>query len=133
MVKRIITKSDIMKKFQSLITGLILTAATLFGQGETIVLRDKDRGQDIMTLLQRLKPCRIMGNQIFFNYEVNSLNSPQGALIVIDGVKVGNDASSLYAVPVTDMASITVMTHPEDYVIYTSLNVNGVIIIKTRR
>jgi hypothetical protein len=103
------------------------------GQGKTLRLNDKDRGQDILTIIRRIQPYQLRGSAIFFNYEINSINSNQGALIIVDGMKTGDDISNLQSITVSEIESITVMTKPEDYVIYTSLNVNGVIVVKTKR
>ena len=107
--------------------------SVVFSQEYTLHLRPEDRSTDILTLIRRLHPFQLKDNAIFFNGEVNSFNFPQGALIIIDGVKTSDEVSKLYAVPVSEIESITVLTRPADYAIYTSLNVSGVIIVKTRR
>jgi hypothetical protein len=103
------------------------------GLGKTLRLNEKDRSQDILTLIQRIQPYKIMGDQIVFNYEVNSITRAQGALIIVDGMKLGTFIDVFGLFQVADIETITVMTKPEDYAIYTSLNINGVIVIKTKR
>jgi hypothetical protein len=122
-----------MKKFIFILAGTFLSILISHGQGKTLRLNDKDRGQDILTLIQRIQMYQLRGNSIFFNYELNSLNNPEGALIIIDGLKTGEDIDNLRALSVPDIESITVMTKPEDYAIYTSMNINGVIVVKTKR
>jgi hypothetical protein len=50
-----------------------------------------------------------------------------GALIVVDGVKLGSDASILNTIPVSDIAHINVLTNPMEVQKYSAMNSVGVI------
>ena len=115
----------------SVLFFLFLQSAS--GQEKTLRLTDKDRSKDIFTLIQSIEPYQLKGNAIFFGSTGNSVHFPQGALIIIDGNKTSDDVSNLQAVTVPEIESITVITKPADYAIYTSLNISGVIIVKTLR
>lgn len=112
---------------------LILCLQSASGQEKTLHLTDKDRSKDILTLIQSIEPYQLKGNSIFFGSNANSISFPQGALIIIDGNKTNDDISNLQVVSVAEIESITVMTKPADYAVYTSLNISGVIIVKTLR
>jgi len=122
-----------MKKTITILSVLLLVIITAAGQERTLRLTDKDRSKDILTLIQGLQPFQLRGNNIFFNGDFNSIYFPQGALIIIDGNKTGDDVGNLTSLNVAEIESITVMTKPADYAIYTSMNVNGVIVVKTKR
>jgi hypothetical protein len=78
------------------------------------------------------KPFRLDGNQIVFYGCNNSINFQSGALIVIDGQKMGTDISVLNALSPFDVRSINISTNPIDIQRYTGLNSVGLIEINTK-
>jgi hypothetical protein len=89
-------------------------------------------GTSILEVIKMMKPFHIQNNQIVFYGSENSLNFQSGALIVIDGQKMGTDISSFNIVTPSDVKSIQVSTNPMDIQKYTGLNSVGVIEIWTR-
>jgi len=73
-----------------------------------------------------------MGGKIVFR-GANSFNYQDGAMIVLDGQKMGSDASTLSSINTHDVEDIEVYTNPSDMSRYTSLNSVGVIVITTKR
>jgi len=75
-----------------------------------------------------------MGSKILFaNTGINSFSYQEGALIVIDGVKMGTDSGILNSVPVTDIEKINVYTDPSDVLRFTGLNSSGIIEIISKK
>jgi len=89
-------------------------------------------GSSILEVIKMTKPFRLEGNQIVFYGSNNSLNYQSGALIVIDGQKMGTDISALNSVNPFDVKSINISTNPVDIQRYTGLNSVGLIEITTR-
>jgi hypothetical protein len=90
--------------------------------------------QKITDIISQIKPFQIVGGKIVFsNSGINSFYYQDGALIVIDGVKIGTDMGVLNSIPVTDIAKINVYTNPSDIQRYTGLNSVGIIEIMTKR
>jgi hypothetical protein len=89
-------------------------------------------GSSIMEVIKMTKPFKLEGNQIVFFGSSNSLNYQSGALIVIDGQKMGTDVSALNSVSPFDVKSINISTNPVDIQRYTGLNSVGIIEITTR-
>lgn len=56
-----------------------------------------------------------------------SLNNHKGALIVVDGIKMGTDASVLSSLAVSDIERINVTTSPTDIQKYSAKSRSGVI------
>jgi len=84
--------------------------------------------QSITDIIKQIKPCQIEGSKIMFaNSGLNSIGYQDGALIVIDGIKMGTDAGILNSIPVTDISKINVYTNPSEIQRYTGLNSAGVI------
>jgi len=82
----------------------------------------------IFQILMQIKPYHLMdGKIIFASSGFNSINNQDGALIVIDGIKMGTDAGILNTIPVTDIARINASTNPLDIQRYTGLNNVGII------
>jgi len=63
----------------------------------------------------------------------NSFIAQDGAMIVIDGTKLGTDASQLNTINPQDVDDIQILLNPVDMSRYTSLNSIGIIEITTRR
>jgi hypothetical protein len=55
-----------------------------------------------------------------------------GALIVLDGQKLGTDASALTSINPNDIEDIRILVDPSEIVMYTGLNSVGIIEIKSK-
>lgn len=89
-------------------------------------------GSSLFDVIKMIKPFSILDNQIVFYGSTNSLLNQQGALIVIDGQKMGTSIDALNYVSPYDVVSVNISTNPADIQKYTGLNSVGVIEIKTR-
>jgi outer membrane lipoprotein-sorting protein len=87
---------------------------------------------NLLEILKTIKPYELMGGKIVFR-GANSFNYQDGAIIVLDGQKMGSDASTLSSINTHDVEDIEVYTNPSDMSRYTSLNSVGVIVITTKR
>jgi outer membrane lipoprotein-sorting protein len=87
---------------------------------------------NLLEILKTIKPYELMGGKIVFR-GANSFNYQDGALIILDGQKMGSDASTLSSINTHDVDDIEVYTNPSDMSRYTSLNSVGVIVITTKR
>jgi hypothetical protein len=91
-------------------------------------------GSSIMDVIKMIKPYQIVdGDKIVFPGGSNSLMAQDGALIVIDGQKMGTSASVLNTISPYDVESINISTSPVEISRYTGLNSVGLIEISTRR
>jgi hypothetical protein len=90
--------------------------------------------RDIYDILMQIKPYHLENNMIVFGLQsIYSINNPGGAIIVVDGIKMGTDASILGTIPVPDIANISVSTSPLDIQRYSALNTVGVIEITMKK
>jgi hypothetical protein len=90
--------------------------------------------RSIYDILMSIKPYHIDNGMIMFGIgTMNSINSPEGALIVVDGVKMGTDATILGTLAVPDIGRITASTNVMDIQRYSALNSNGVIEITMKK
>jgi hypothetical protein len=89
-------------------------------------------GTSVLEVIRIMKPYNIKDNQIVFYGSTNSLNFQQGALIVIDGQKMGTSINAIENINPFDVESINISTSPVDIQQHTGLNTVGVIEIKTR-
>ncbi|HPS13069.1 MAG TPA: carboxypeptidase-like regulatory domain-containing protein, partial [Prolixibacteraceae bacterium] len=89
-------------------------------------------GTSVLEVIRMTKPFKLDGNQIVFVGSQNSLLYQSGALIVIDGQKMGTDVSVLNDLSPYDVESINISTNPIDIQRYTGLNSVGIIEIKTK-
>ena len=87
---------------------------------------------NLLDILKTIRPYELVGGKIVFRGR-NSLNNQDGALIVVDGQKVGTDASMLAAVNPQDVDDIQILLNPVEMARYTALNSVGVIEVKTHR
>ena len=62
-----------------------------------------------------------------------SINNPEGAIIVVDGIKMGTDAAILGTIPVPDIANISVSTNTMDIQKYSAMNTVGIIEITMKK
>ena len=90
-------------------------------------------GTSLLEVIKVIKPFQLRGNKIVFLGGNNSLIAQGGALIVIDGQILGEDATVLNNVSPQDVDKINVSTNPMDIQKYTGLNSVGVIEITTKR
>jgi hypothetical protein len=89
-------------------------------------------GTSLLDAIKIIKPYNITNNQIVFYGTNNSFLNQQGALIIIDGQKMGTSISTLNTISALEVASINVSTNPVDIQQYTGLNSVGIIEIKTK-
>ncbi len=97
-------------------------------------LKQLQSGSTIMDVIKMIKPYHLVdGDKIVFPGGSNSLMAQDGALIVLDGQKMGTSASAINNISPYDVASIEISTNPVDISRYTGLNSVGLIEINTRR
>ena len=87
----------------------------------------------LLEVIKMMKPYQLMGGQIVFFGTQNSFNHQSGALIVVDGQKMGTSADILNMIPPNDVGSINISLDPMDIQKYTGLNNVGVIEINTKK
>lgn len=87
---------------------------------------------NLLEILKTIKPYEMMAGKIVFR-GANSLIAQDGAMIVIDGIKMGTDPSALSTISPQDVEDIQILLNPVDMSRYTSLNSVGVIEIKTKQ
>lgn len=84
--------------------------------------------RNIFDILMQVKPYRLINGKIIFGIgSLNSFNNQDGALIIVDGIKMGTDASILNNIPVPDIARITASTNVLDIQRYSAMNSIGII------
>jgi hypothetical protein len=90
--------------------------------------------RSIYDILMSIKPYRLESGKITFGLGAgNSINNSEGALIVVDGIKMGTQASVLSTIPIPDIAKITASTQVLDIQKYSAMNSVGVIEITTKK
>lgn len=90
--------------------------------------------RNIFDILMQIKPYHLENGKIMFGIgTLNSLNSLEGALIVVDGIKMGTDASILNSIPVQDIARINVSTNAMEIQRYSAMNSIGIIEISMKK
>jgi hypothetical protein len=87
----------------------------------------------LIEVIKVIKPFNLQGDLIIFPGGNNSINAQDGALIVVDGQKMGTSASVLNSFSPLDVESINISTNPVDIQRYTGLNSVGLIEITTKR
>lgn len=85
----------------------------------------------VLEIIRTLKPFEIMDNQIVFPGGRNSFYAQQGALIIIDGVKMGTNIEVLKSVSPSEIKDVFISTDPVDIQKHTALNSQGIIEIYT--
>lgn len=88
-------------------------------------------GSSVLDVIRMIKPFTLKDNQIVFYGSTNSILNQQGALIIIDGQKMGTSIDALNAVNPFEVASINVSTDPVEIQRFTALNSVGIIEIRT--
>jgi hypothetical protein len=90
--------------------------------------------RNIFDILMSIKPYHLENGKITFGIgTMNSLTNLDGALIIVDGVKMGSDASILSTIPVQDIAKINASTNVMDIQRYSAMNNVGIIEITTKK
>jgi hypothetical protein len=92
-----------------------------------------ENGTPLMEVLKTIKPFNMYGNKIVFQGSANSLLAQDGALIIMDGISRGTDATILNSLNPYDIDKINISTNPSDIQRYTGLNSVGIIEIETKR
>lgn len=87
----------------------------------------------LLEVIRMMKPYNLMNGQIVFYGTINSINFQSGALIVIDGQKMGTQADILNALSPFDVDRINISLDPMDIQKYTGFNNVGVIEITTKK
>ncbi len=87
----------------------------------------------LLEVIKSMRPYTLMSGQIVFPGTINSINAQSGALIVIDGQKMGTQADILNSITPYDVEKINISLDPIDIQKYTGLNNVGVIEITTKR
>ena len=86
----------------------------------------------LIDIIKSIHPFELNGGKIVFR-GINSFIAQDGALIVIDGQRMGTDASALTMVNPQDVEDIRILLDPVEMGIYSGLNSVGVIEIKTKQ
>ena len=86
----------------------------------------------MLEVLKTIRPFQLTDGKIIFRGG-NSFIAQDGALIVIDGQKVGTDAGYLNNISPRDVANVRILVDPIEMATYTSLNTVGVIEITLKK
>lgn len=86
----------------------------------------------LLEVIKSMRPFNLMNGQIVFPGTINSINFQSGALIVIDGQKMGTQADVLNSISPYDVDKINISLDPIDIQRYTGLNNVGLIEITTK-
>lgn len=97
-----------------------------------IIQRNLESGIPILDVIRSIKPFQLMGDHIVFR-GANSVVAQDGALFVLDGIKLGTSINVLNSLNPNDIANIKVFTNPTDIHRYTALNAVGLIEITSKR
>ena len=99
---------------------------------ESLIGYPSDR--NALDILMRVKPYHIENGKIFFGTSaLSSFNNQEGALIIIDGIKMGTDVNILSTLPVPDIAKVSASTNTLDVQKYSSLNTAGIVEIYMKK
>jgi hypothetical protein len=89
---------------------------------------------NIFDIIRQIKPYQLTGGKIMFaNNGTNSFSYQEGALIAIDGTKMGTDTGILNSIPVTEIDRVNVYTNPSDVQRFTGMNNAGIVEIITKK
>jgi hypothetical protein len=91
-----------------------------------------ESGGNVFDAIKIIHPYDSRDNKIIF-HGFNSFSNQDGALIVIDGQKLGTDASVLAQLNPATVENLRILLDPQDIVQYTGFNSIGVIEITTKR
>ena len=88
---------------------------------------------DIFSMIRQIKPFRLTdGRIIFLNVAPDTPGRQDGALIVVDGIMLGQDARVIANMSPSDVDRINISTEFADIQRYTGFNTTGVIEIWTK-
>lgn len=87
---------------------------------------------NLLDVIKSIRPFEMSGGKIIFR-GMNSFIAQDGALIVIDGQRMGTDASALNVINPQDVDDIRILLDPVEMGVYSALNSIGIIEIKTKR
>ena len=88
---------------------------------------------NLIDVIKQIKPFEMLGDRIVFPGSMNSFNAQDGALIVLDGQKMGTSSSILTTISPLDVETINVSTNVADIQRHSGLNSVGVIEITTKK
>jgi hypothetical protein len=86
---------------------------------------------NLLDVIKSIRPFEMTGGKIVFR-GMNSFIAQDGALIVIDGQRMGSDAAALNMINPQDVDDIRILLDPVEMGVYSGLNSIGVIEIKTK-
>lgn len=88
----------------------------------------------VLDIIMAIKSYHILNGMIFFSgSSINSQYGQEGALIIVDGIKMGTDVGILDNLPITEIAKISASTNPSDIQRYSGLNTTGIIEIVMKK
>ncbi|HKL38570.1 MAG TPA: hypothetical protein VJ876_06695, partial [Bacteroidales bacterium] len=90
-------------------------------------------GVELPIVLESIKPYNKMGDMIVFSGMQNSFTHQKGALIIVDGIKRGNQITQLEIIDPESVESIEVITDPSRMNRYSALDANGLVLIETKK
>jgi len=96
-----------------------------------IMQRKLASGTPILDVIRSIRPFQIMGDHIVFR-GASSFFNQDGALIVLDRIRLGTSISVLNSLNPNDIGNIEVSTNPVDIHEYTGLNSIGIIEITSK-
>jgi MG2 domain len=86
-----------------------------------------ENGTPVRDVVRKLRPYDLEGGMIIFPGRRTSLLAQNGAIVVVDGIIVGNSVAQLDQISPYDVDRIFVSTDPQDIQRYTGLNSVGLI------
>ncbi len=89
-----------------------------------------ENGTKVRDVIYTMKPFEVINNGIVFFGSQNSLIAQQGALIIVNGVRTGENIGVLDQISPFDVDEIIISTNPSEIHNYTALNSVGVIDIR---
>jgi hypothetical protein len=100
---------------------------------ENMLKNSLDGSRSILEVIKGIRPFEYSRSGKIIFRGMNSLTAQDGALIVIDDIKMGTDASVLSSINPSDVIDIQVLIDPIDMARYSALNSVGIIVVSTRR
>jgi hypothetical protein len=91
-----------------------------------------DDATNMIDVIKKMRSFELINGKIVFR-GANSITSQDGALIVLDGQKLGTEASILNGISPKEVADVRILLDPVEMSRYTSLNSVGIIEITLKR
>ena len=82
--------------------------------------RNLENSTDLLEIIKMIRPYELIGGKIVFR-GANSFIAQDGALVVVDGTKLGTDASLISSINPNDVEDIQILLNPEEISKYTAL------------